>query len=300
MRAVWSFWSKPFHAYKGSIWGQPLQHMLAWGLSLHTARAHYPETVLITDTPGKRLLVDQLGLSFTEVSTELDRLKDVSIDWWAIGKLVAYSLQDRPFLHIDSDVFLWKPLPAHLESAPVIAQAPEHFYSADQLSRPQQMEQLFADHNLPLPVEWEWVRSRDPHHMRQENCGVLGGSDTAFLRYYANLGIDLATNPKHQSAWMNSTNKESYNWLLEQFLLAACIDYHRFHPDSPHRGISIKYLFSSFEQGFDPNEAARAGFTHLLGGSKSHSAIVKRLEARIRRDDPAYYRRCEALARAAT
>ncbi len=74
MRAVWSFWSKPFHAYKGSIWGHPLQHMLAWGLSLQTARAHYPETVLITDTPGKRLLIDQLGLSFTHVSTELDRL----------------------------------------------------------------------------------------------------------------------------------------------------------------------------------------------------------------------------------
>src|SRR5260370_13096925 len=131
--------------------------------------------------------------------------------------------------------------------------------------------------------------------MRQENCGVLGGSDMAFLRYYANLGIDLATNPKHQSAWMNSTNKESYNWLLEQFLLAACIDYHRFHPDSPHRGISIKYLFSSFEQGFDPNEAARAGFTHLLGGSKSHSPIAKRLEARTPRHDPPYYRPREAL-----
>src|SRR5260370_31176140 len=126
--------------------GQPPHHRGPWGRLRHTARAHSPETVLITDAHGKRLLVDQLGLSFTEVSTELDRLKDVSIDWWAIGKLVAYSLQDRPFLHIDSDVFLWKPLPAHLESAPVIAQAPQHFYSADQLSRPQQIEQLFSDH----------------------------------------------------------------------------------------------------------------------------------------------------------
>jgi hypothetical protein len=298
MRAVWSFWSKPFHAYKGSIWGHPLQHMLAWGLSLQTARAHYPETVLITDIPGKRFLIDQLGLSFTHVSTELDRLKDVSMDWWAIGKLVAYSLQDRPFLHIDSDVFLWKRLPSHLETAPVIAQAPEHFDTQHDRFSPTMVEQAFATHNLPLPIEWEWARSRDPFHFREENCGILGGCDTAFLRYFANLAIDLATNPSHEPAW-NQLSRQNCAWLLEQFMLAACIDFHRFHPTSPYRGVAIKYLFNHWDLSTDPNYAARVGFTHLLGGSKGHPAVVKRLEARVRRDDPAFYRRCEALARKA-
>ena len=299
MRAVWSFWSKPFHAYKGSIWGHPLQHMLAWGLSLQTARAHYPETVLITDTPGKRLLVDQLGLSFSNVSTELDRLNHVDIGWWAIGKLIAYSLQDRPFLHIDSDVFIWKALPSRLDAAPVIAQAPEHFHTIHDPFGPLDIEQAFAQHNLPLPVEWEWARSRDPIHFREENCGIFGGHDIAFIRYYANLAINLALNPEAAPVWNKFPEKECFNMILEQFLLGACVDYHRFHPDSAHRGVTIKYLFESFEKCISPNEAARVGFTHLLGGSKGHPAVVKRLEARIRRDDPAFYRRCEALARKA-
>ena len=76
MRAVWSFWSRPFPAHRSNIWCKPLHHLLAWGLSVQAARRHYPETVLITDRPGKKLLVDQLGLPFAEVSTELERLND--------------------------------------------------------------------------------------------------------------------------------------------------------------------------------------------------------------------------------
>ncbi|WP_213803543.1 DUF6734 family protein [Granulicella sp. dw_53] len=295
MRAVWSFWSHPFNAYKGKIWARPLHHMLAWGLSLHTARQHYPETVLITDTPGKRLLVDQLGLSFTEVSTELDRLQHVDIGWWALGKLVAYNLQDRPFLHIDSDVFLWKRLPQHLEVAPVVAQSPEHFHTIHDAFGPREIEQVFSANDLQLPTEWEWMRSRDPERFREENCGILGGCDIPFLRYYSGLAIDLATNPAHRPTWNLFAEKECFTMLIEQFSLAACIDFHRFHPTSPFRGVGIQYLFPTFEDSLDSNQAARVGFTHLLGGSKSHSGVGQRIEARMRRDDPAYFQRCESL-----
>ena len=110
MRSVWSFWTPPFQARKGRVWRKPLHHFLAWGISLSAARRHYPETVLVTDQAGKKLLIDALvGLQFTAVSTELDCLRTVDPDWWALGKLVAYSIQDQPFIHLDTDVFLWKP-----------------------------------------------------------------------------------------------------------------------------------------------------------------------------------------------
>src|SRR5487761_316445 len=125
MRAVWSFWSKPFREYKGRLWHSPLHHWLAWGLSLRLARRHYPETMLVTDLEGKALLVDTLGLSFTHVSTELDSIRQVDPGWWALGKLIAYRLQDRPFVHLDTDVFLWKPLPASFLSTHIFAQCPE-------------------------------------------------------------------------------------------------------------------------------------------------------------------------------
>jgi hypothetical protein len=89
------------------------------------------------------------------VSTEIDTLDSVDAGWWALGKLVAYSLQDRAFVHLDADVFLWKPLPTRLISAPVFAQCPERHGLGDSWR-----EEAFERHGASLPVEWLWVSSR--------------------------------------------------------------------------------------------------------------------------------------------
>ena len=68
MRAVWSFWSPPQTAQTARQWCTPLHHWLAWGLSLAAARRHYPDTALVTDIPGKKFLVDALGLKFAKQS----------------------------------------------------------------------------------------------------------------------------------------------------------------------------------------------------------------------------------------
>jgi hypothetical protein len=298
MRAVWSFWSKPFYAGRGHSWHRPLHHLLAWGLSLRLARRHYPETVLVTDHGGKALLVDQLGLSFTHVCLELDRIDSANSGWWALGKLIAYSLQDAPFLHLDADVFLWKPLPERVVNAPVFAQCPEHGHSADEWCGPLETENAFADHGLALPDEWVWSRARGGRFFREENCGIVGGRRVDFLRYYANLAVDLVLRPANAPAWERflCSDKELYNMIVEQFLLAACVDFHRYHPESPFAGIDIRYLFPSFDDAFQPASAARAGFTHLLGHTKANAAVARRLEDRVRREDPAFYRHCMRLS----
>jgi len=295
MRAVWSFWSKPFQEFKGRIWRSPLHHLLAWGLSLRLARRHYPETVLVTDRAGKALLVDFLGLAFTHVSTELDSIRKVDADWWALGKLLAYRLQDRPFVHLDTDVFLWKPLPPALVGAPVFAQCPED-HRIGEWCGPQDVEAAFAQRRLTLPAEWEWSRSRSLHSFREANCGILGGNRVDFIGYYANLGIDLALNPDHADAWAIFPDKAGYNMLIEQFLLDACLEFHRFHPDSPFRGMHMRYLFSSYGEAFDPQAAARVGYTHLLGDTKNDAFVARRLEQRCQQEDLNFYQHCVKLS----
>lgn len=299
MRAVWSFWSKPFIAQKGRMWQEPKHHLYAWGLSLHLARQHYPDTLLVTDTPGKELLVDRAGLEFAEVSTELDRLRAVVHGWWAMGKLVAYGLQERPFVHIDTDVFLWKPLPESLTSAPVFGQCPEDHPPLETWCGPADVEWAFAKHNLALPVEWEWARSRSSHQFREVNCGIVGGTRTDFLRFYANQAMDLVLNKQHAAAWAEFPDKAGYNMVVEQFQLAACVDFHRFSPESPFRGVSIRYLFPSYGHALNPQAAAKLGYTHLLGGTKSHPVVSARLEQRIAHLDPSYHRHCQRMADAA-
>jgi hypothetical protein len=292
MRAVWSFWNWPFAARTGRSWHSPMHHLLAWGLSLSCARRHYPDTMLVTDSAGKKLLVDSLGLEFAEVSTELDRLRDADPGWWALGKLIAYSIQDRPFIHIDTDVFLWKPLPPEAAEAPVLAQCPEYFHrNADRGMC--EISNAFAGCGTPLPVEWEWAVSREDTWVREENCGVVGGQRADFLRHYAQTAADLILNPANAAAWRRVEYKS--NMAVEQFFLAACVDFHRRHAASPFWGVRTGYVFPTWDDAVNPNYATRVGFTHLLGDSKSSAAVARRLEMRIGRDDPGFLRRCETL-----
>lgn len=293
MRAVWTFWSRPYESQRGNSWCTPMHHLLAWGLSLSCARRHYPDTLLVTDHAGKKLLVDTLGLQFANVSTELERLKDADPDWWALGKLVTYSMQDVPFVHIDADVFLWKPLPAEVVNAPVLAQCPEFFASKTDPGI-REIHDTFESHGSPLPVEWEWAVSNEEPFLRQANCGIVGGQRVDFLRYYAQAALDLALTPPSSEAWARIRNKS--NTVLEQFFLSACVDFHRFHPDSPYRGIRMKYLFPSWEDACNPNRTARAGYTHLQFVAKSNPAVARRLAERVQREDSFYFRHCERVA----
>jgi hypothetical protein len=297
MRAVWSFWSKPFLASTGTSWREPLHHLLAWGLSLRLGERHYPETLLVTDEAGKSLLVDQLGLKFTHVSTELEQLHSLDADWWAMGKLYAYSLQDKPFVHMDTDVFLWKPLPARLTNAPVFGQCPE-FRLAGEGCGPQIIEQAFLKHGLTLPKEWVWTRSQSGATLSEVNCGIMGGTHVEFIRYYAKTGLDLVLNPANAPAWAGLSYKIGLNIVIEQFFLGACIAYWRRQVAPVYRGVQVQYLFSSLDHALEPRVSAKVGFTHLLGGAKRDATVTQRLEERFRRDDPDYYDRCQLVAAA--
>jgi hypothetical protein len=81
VRAVWSFWTKPFLTHRRFTWLTERHHLMAWVLSLETSKKQYRETVLVTNEEGARLLVDGLGLEFTSVLTELKALRDADPDW---------------------------------------------------------------------------------------------------------------------------------------------------------------------------------------------------------------------------
>lgn len=291
MRAVWSFWSKPFLGHHGQVWLSGTHHLLAWVLSVETAKQHYTETVLVTDRWGSQLLVEQLGLRFTTVSTDLESLRDADPEWWVLGKLWTYRAQTQPFVHLDSDVFMWKPLPERVERADVFAQNPESFpLNGESWYRPAAYTHVLRASDGWAPEEWWWSASFGLD--QAACCGIVGGRATAFLSHYADQAIRMIEHPRNRQAWLRLGSPIGDNILLEQYLLAACVCFHRQHPDSPYHGLTVDYLFDSTASAFDESIAARAGYTHLIGGAKSNRLLVDRLAARVERDYPAYYQRC--------
>jgi len=189
------------------------------------------------------------------------------------------------------------PLPVELDDAPVFAQCPEYYPRASHHAF--HIANSFSAAKAELPVEWQWAISQaisqDGEFIRKENCGILGGAHTDFIRHYAQSAIDVILNPDYSAGSSRSGIRS--NMTMEQFFLSACAEYHRFHPTSPYRGVTVRHLFPSQSDAFDPGCSARAGYTHLLGDAKSSPVVGKRMEERVKRDDPDYFRRCEQVAR---
>jgi hypothetical protein len=292
MRAVWSFWSKPIQVGHRAAWSSSKHHLLGWVLSTRTGMVHYRPTVLYTDDTGARALVDGAGLEFDEVHTTLNALADHDPGWWALGKLYAYRAQPAPFVHIDCDVFLWKRLREELESAPVFAQNPEYFVPGRSYYRPEIFEAAVDEvWDGWLPPEWSWYR-RSGLPLRGESCGIVGGNMVEFLHHYAERAITLIEHPGNQAAWDRIGDKTSHSILFEQYLLAACLEHHRHHADSPYHNVTIDYVFPSEGHAFNPRAAEEAGYTHLLAGSKRNPRTADALEARVAEDYPELYERC--------
>jgi hypothetical protein len=271
-------------------WPSERHHLLAWALSVETARRHHPDTALVTDSDGARLLVDALGLPFAHVSTELDRLDGGDPEWWTLGKLHAYRAQEAPFLHLDSDVFLWSALPPEVAAGAVIAQNPESFDfdGDDSWYRPRAVEAAILEAGGWLPEEWRrFTASRTGAALC---CGILGGHRTDVLREFAELAIRIIAHPANAPAWSRIADKVGNNILFEQYLLAACLAFH---------GITARCLFDSAAESWDADAARRVGYTHLIGGSKADPELALRLEARVRRDHPEYHERILRLTPAA-
>src|ERR1700683_567762 len=106
--------------------------------------------------------------------------------------------------------------------------------------------------------------------MYQANCGIIGVRRVVFLRYCAGVSLDLVLNPRYAAVWAAIPGLAEMNVIIEQFLLSACLEFHRSAPDSPFRGIHARYLFPSSEAAFNSAYAHRAGYTHLLGDTKSN------------------------------
>lgn len=294
MKAIWSFWTPPYRHQRRSTWHTELHHWLAWGLSFHSVARYFAETELITDDEGAQILVDQLDLPFTHVSLALNRLASEDAGWWALGKLEAYRRQTEPFLHIDTDVFLWRSIPAELLEKDVIAQNPEPIALAS-CYRPHLIEDaLNSPHNGYLPEEWTWYRNAG--QPRAECCGIFGGCRTDFIRHYADTAIQLLSHPENRAAMRAFHDKGSHMILLEQFLLSAVLDYHSNRASSPFEGIEIGYLFDTIEDAYSGPAAERMGFTHLAAGAKRNSRVCADLKRRVQHDLPNHFERCARFA----
>lgn len=290
MLAVWSFWSPPSDPAFSARWPAPEFHLMSWVLSVCQAKKVFRETALITDKGGADILVEKLGLRFDEVSTSLDSLPYDHKRYWALGKLHAYKVQTQPFIHIDSDVYFWKPLPNHVTGADILAQNTEKIGS-NSYYKHERVLTFLREKGGWIPREVEWYS--DIEGNEAICCGILGGKRFELLNDFANMAIDFISK---NHLYLRSIDKNiEINIIAEQYFLSAFLYYGLTHLSSRYEGINLEYLFTSEYEARNTQTPSVIGYTHVLAGAKHSPSVINRLSSRIQQQYPEYYERCKTL-----
>ena len=278
MRVVQTFWTgkRENPALESYGWSRPEYHMMSWVLSASLLRKHYDNLTLYTDEAGYDLLINQLGLPYTDVKVELDSLNPYHADLWALSKIYTYSRQNEPFLHVDGDVFTWRPFPAELMTSPLIAQNLENGgeYYADILRGLHQNLSYFP----------EAIRSHKGKSVLSYNAGIIGGCDYEFYKRYADEAFDFVN---ENMSVLDHVHKTTFNIFFEQHLYYCMVS---------EEGREVNCLFPGcfddpFYLGygnFDEVPQQRS-YLHLMGRLKKNEQVLYMMESQLRLEFPDVY-----------
>ncbi|MCL2649915.1 MAG: hypothetical protein FWD60_02670 [Candidatus Azobacteroides sp.] len=259
-------------------WVSPEYHLMSWALSCLQLKQCYKEVYLYANTPAACLLIDDLQLPYTEVFCTHDKLILPHQELWALPKIYTYRLQEKPFLHIDGDVFLFGRLPESLLNNGLIAQNPEvatDYYTSTQKG-------LMNHFTFFPPCVKTDFEAPDP--IRAVNAGILGGQNISFINEYANLAFEYVDK---NIRYLQSINVNKFNVFFEQ---------HLFYALAKEKNIPIGFLFSDLidDNGYKHiNDFHDVPFLrmylHLLGHFKQDEYTCIQMAAKLRELYPDYY-----------
>jgi hypothetical protein len=227
-----------------------------------------------------------LQLPYSQVICELDSLNNYNEKLWALSKIYSYSKQEEPFLHVDSDVFIWQPFNEKLLANGLVAQNLEVstiYYES--------VMRILEKNLKYFPLEI--IEERENNALIYAfNAGILGGSDIGFFKDYTKKALEFVN--KNLDS-LSKINVGTFNIFFEQYLF-YCLS----KKYSKKVGVMINDLVGDNEYvGFDDFSEVPYGkkYLHLLGTYKGHKGVCDQMAKRLRRDYPEYYYRIIALYR---
>ena len=260
MRIIQTFWSGGRDPLQyGYGWRHAEHNLMSWALSCCSLFNDSANAEIYTDQRGYDVLIEKLHLPYTAVHVVYDDHLCLP-QHWAYAKIKTYSMQTEPFLHVDGDVYISKPLPEEVHNAPLVVQNEEigtAYYRS------------MLDSILKIPNVWlpDYVRAvLDGQLLPSYNMGVFGGNDLKFIHDYCKE----ATSFIFRNELNNTANPHSHvdcNVFFEQMLFAIISKKHgrELSKVIPCAVKDNGYTHSDFCDLYNYREK---GFFHLLGGHK--------------------------------
>lgn len=272
--------------YSAFWWNNAEYNLMSWALSCMSIKEQSEKITLYADSQGARVLADKLKLPYDEVIVNLDDFHCLSCHW-ALAKVKTYSLQTEPFIHIDGDIFLPRPLSEEVLKGRIIAQNKEQcteyyggmikrFLSIENLKLSPLFEQALRGNNIP-----------------SYNLGFCGGRDTEFFgRFCEEVFRFFKDNDFNGDRFRFSDI--SANVIFEQIFFSVM---------ARHEGIDISTVYPETirDNGYTRNDFCdlthyeQKQFIHILGGHKRTQEICDMVETTLLRKYPDAYERIAEL-----
>jgi len=243
------------------------------GLAVWCASQHFKEVEMVSHDWGIDMF-QKLGLPVTSYSRILNKMNDpeapVSRFFWAYGKLIAYCSQNKPFVHLDNDVFLWEPLPDRILNAELCFQSTEPFKLAG-----------YSYYKL-LKKPWRKAKVRPQKIVDNEvkdfayNCGICGGSNLDFFKEWIQCSEEYIFAPENQEMFFKDFAEMliHQNLFHEQYFAACLIKMHKMR-----RKVQV----------IDPDASKIEDilkYTHLWGTTKQDYSMMRRVNMRLQIEAP--------------
>jgi hypothetical protein len=261
-------------------WFSPKHHLIGWAFSCLQINKFHTAPYLYCSKEVKKVFEKHLHLPYNTFMLFDEKFTLPYPNLWAMPKIIAYSKQQSPFIHIDGDVLLFDRLPEQLLSSKLIAQNTE---VATQYYKTTQKEILLHFDYLPEAVANDFGKRRN---IRAVNAGILGGSDIRFFKHYTKAAMQYIY--KNQSK-LGLINGDRFNIFFEQ---------HLFYALAVAESVEIRYLFKKIFKdnlydsiGEIHTTPYRNTYIHLLGHFKRDILICKMMEEKFKDLYPSYYER---------
>ena len=276
MKIIQSFWSRPliYRGTKNTGWPSFEFYLMSWCLSALLLKKHYGKIELYTDDLGKELLINLLGLPYSRVDCSLNELDKYNPRYWALGKVYTYGIQDKPFLHLDNDVFLFKKFDDYFFDYELIAQNID-FNIPIYSKCLKELEQ----NNIVLP---SFCRKVEIDSIYSANLGITGGHSIRFFEKLSNVCFGFI---KNNSEFMHTLDIESMAVIYEQLF---------FFQLAKQLNIPINFFFNNIDSGFQDftsfsNYKKNNFYVHLISTYKKNLKKIWHMEQQLRKEFPSYY-----------
>jgi hypothetical protein len=281
VKIVQSFWSGKKNLVENNFgWLSPQYHVMAWTLSCLKLKEHYDDLHLYTDTNGYDILINYLKLPYKNVNVCYDAINDYHTNLWALPKIMTYAKQDRPFIHVDGDVFVWERFNNELESAGLITQNKENgtaYYKG--LMNAVKQDLIHIPDFLKTELDNEVIGSY--------NAGILGGADLAFFKRYADEALNLVNANYNKESGKTPSN--NFNILFEQILFYSL-------SQKEEKKVSTLFTETYNDNGYTTNMFAdftsvslKLKYLHIIGAKKREEKICELLSRVLLKEYPDYF-----------